>query len=239
MPGVAHHVMQRGNRGLPVFFDDADRALYLTLLRDAAAASGTQCLAWSLTDNAVQLLLIPDRFDGLRRTLGEAHRRYTRHVNQREDWTGHLFQGRFASYPMDDPHILAALRHVERHPVAAGLAATAAAWRWSSARSHRDGQCGADDPLTDLAALGRHVRNWRGQLRGEPAADAAEAETIAAHLRTGRPLADPDLITVWEMALGRKLAPGKPGRRPKAAPEDAANSPRRPGFRLGGSRPLR
>ena len=165
LPDVPHHVTQRGNRRLPVFFHDDDRELYLGLLAEAARASDTRCLAWCLMDNHVHLVLVPRTADGLRATLGEAHRRYTRHVNFREGWRGHLFQGRFASYPMDDGHLMAAVRYVEQNPVAAGLVATAADWRWSSARSHVAGKRVADDPLTDVAALGRHVRNWRALLR--------------------------------------------------------------------------
>ena len=122
IPGAAHHVTQRGNRRLPVFFGDEDRRAYLRLLTAAMAGSGTRCLAWCLMDNHVHLILVPETEDALRATLGETHRRYTRRVNFREGWRGHLFQGRFASYPMDDAHLIAAVRYVENNPVAAGRA---------------------------------------------------------------------------------------------------------------------
>lgn len=54
IPGVAHHVTQRGNRRQPVFFSDNDRKLYLELLRAGCAAAGVRCLAWCLMDNHVQ-----------------------------------------------------------------------------------------------------------------------------------------------------------------------------------------
>lgn len=219
IPGVAHHVTQRGNRRLPVFFSDDDRELYLALLAEAARASGTACLAWCLMDNHVHLILVPEREDGLRATLGEAHRRYTRHVNFREGWRGHLFQGRFASYPMDDAHLMAAVRYVELNPVAARMVARAEDWPWSSARSHLAGKRAADDPLTDVAALGRHVRNWRALLRhgleaaGLDEGGEAVAESIEARLRTGRPLAEPEWIVAQEAASGRALAPRRRGRK--------------------------
>ena len=72
-------------------------------------------------DNHAHLILVPETADGLRAVLGEAHRRYTRAVNFREGWRGSLFQGRFASYPMDDAHLMAAVRYVENNPVAAGM----------------------------------------------------------------------------------------------------------------------
>ncbi len=129
LPGVAHHVTQRGNRRLPVFFNDDDRRLYCQLLVEGCASAAVSCLAWCLMDNHVHLILVPSQEDGLRASLAEAHRRYTRHVNFREGWRGHLFQSRFASYPMDDAHLLAAIRYVENNPVAAGMVERAENWK--------------------------------------------------------------------------------------------------------------
>ncbi len=219
IPHVPHHITQRGNRRLPVFFSDADRQSYLALLAVAARKAGTTCLAWCLMDNHVHLILVPENADGLRAMLGEAHRRYTREINFREGWRGHLFQARFASYPMDDAHLMAAVRYVERNPVAAGLVAQAEDWRWSSARSHVAGKRVTDDPLTDVGALGRHVRQWRAMLKyGLEAGDLgpegeAVADAIDARLRTGRPLADADWIAAREVELDRPLARRKPGRK--------------------------
>lgn len=221
IPGVAHHVTQRGNRRQPVFFSDEDRALYLKLLREGCAKAEVCCLAWCLMDNHVHLILVPARPDGLRAAIAEAHRRYTRHVNFRQGWRGYLFQGRFASYPMDDAHLMAAVRYVELNPVAAGMVAEPSDWRWSSARSHLRGRRARGDPLTDVAALGAHVPDWRAMLRhGLEAGGASEegqrvVEAIEARLRTGRPLAAPDWIARQETALARPLAPAKRGRKPR------------------------
>jgi putative transposase len=217
IPDVAHHVTQRGNRRLPVFFNDEDRALYLSFVAEGCAGAGVRCLAWCLMDNHVHLILVPPDADGLRAALGEAHRRYTRHVNFREGWRGYLFQGRFASYPMDDAHLIAAVRYVENNPVAARLVKEAGDWRWSSARSHLNGRRAKGDPLTDLAALGAHVPRWRNYLKpgAETAGDEASAEAIEARLRTGRPLADADWIAEMEARIERKLAPQKRGPKPK------------------------
>lgn len=219
IPGVAHHVTQRGNRRLPIFFCDDDRAAYLALVRDGCAAHGVRCLAWCLMDNHVHLILVPEGADGLRGALAEAHRRYTRRINFREGWRGYLFQGRFASYPMDNAHLMAAVRYVENNPVAARMVADAGDYRWSSARSHLAGRRVVDDPLSDVGHLGRHVRNWRAMLRiGLEAMDSPETvEAIEARLRTGRPLASPAWIAEMEARIARKLGRTKPGRKPKAA----------------------
>ena len=222
IPDAPHHVTQRGNRRMPVFFGDDDRSEYLRLVAGAAAGSGTSCLAWCLMDNHVHFILVPAHEDGLRATLGEAHRRYTRMVNFREGWRGHLFQGRFASYPMDDAHLMAAVRYVENNPVAAKMVKRAEDWRWSSAKSHAQGRRAQLDPLTDLAALEGAVKNWRGMLRhgleagGVDAEGERVAETIEARLRTGRPLAAADWIERQEARVGRPLRPAKRGPKPKA-----------------------
>lgn len=226
LPGVAHHVTQRGNRRLPVFFGDDDRRLYLELLREGCARARVRCLAWCLMDNHVHLVLVPEDGDGLRAALGEAHRRYTRHVNFREGWRGHLFQARFASYPMDDAHLLAAVRYVENNPVAARITTRAEDWPWSSARSHLRGRRAKDDPLTDIAALAAHVPNWRAMLRhgidagGVSEAGEALAEAIEARVRTGRLLGAAEWIAAQEAASGRRLTPGRPGRKSGKGQED-------------------
>ena len=230
LPGVPHHVTQRGNRRLPIFFSDDDRRAYLDLLAEAAAASGTRCLAWCLMDNHVHLILIPETADGLRAMLGEAHRRYTRMINFREGWRGYLFQGRFASYPMDDAHLMAAVRYVEMNPVAACMVARAEDWAWSSARSHIAGRRVKGDPLTDVAALGKLVRNWRALLRqGLAAGDfGPEDETVTAaiesHLSTGRPLAADDWIAAQEKATGRIMSRRRPGPKPRGHRELAISA---------------
>ena len=167
-------------------------------------------------DNHVHLILVPSKQDGLRGAVAEAHRRYSRAINFREGWRGYLFQGRFASFPMDDPHLMRAIRYVENNPVAAGMVKRAVDWRWSSAASHIAGQPTADDPLTDVAALGRYVSNWRALLKVglEAADDLASVEAIEARIRTGRPLASPEWIAEAEAAMDRKLGPARRGPKP-------------------------
>jgi putative transposase len=114
--GVPHHVTQRGNRRQPTFFGEGDYALYRDLLATWCRAHGVVVWAWCLMPNHVHLVLVPAASDGLRKALGEAHRRYTRTVNRRQGWTGHLWQGRFASCALDPPHLLAAVRYVELNP---------------------------------------------------------------------------------------------------------------------------
>jgi putative transposase len=134
-------------------------------------------------DNHVHLILIPPSADALRAVMASTHTRYAQWFNRSQGTTGHLFEGRFHSYAMDQAHLIAAARYVENNPVKAGLVARAEDWRWSSARAHVGN---VDDGLTDRAALGQHLRNWRAYL--ELGAEASEMdETIEAALLSGRP----------------------------------------------------
>lgn len=203
VPGVPHHVIQRGNRQQAIFADDSDRRAYLDLLREALRRHDTQCLAWCLMDNHVHLILTPATADGLRAPLASVHTAYSYRVNKRQGVSGHLFQGRFASYPMDAAHLMVAVRYVENNPVKAGLAGQAEDWRWSSARAHLG--LGSDG-LTNIAAIGAHVANWRAYLRdGVEAAD--RDDVIEAALRNGRPLGD----EAWRHSLG-VATPARRGR---------------------------
>jgi putative transposase len=136
IPHVPHHVTQRGNRRQPVFFDEEDYAAYKELLAEACTKHDVRCLAWCLMPNHVHLILVPGAADALRAALAEAHRLYSRRINFAKGWTGYLWQGRFASYPMDDAHLITAVRYVELNPVKARMVKRAEDWRWSSAPAH-------------------------------------------------------------------------------------------------------
>jgi putative transposase len=215
MQGVPHHVTQRGNRRQTVFFSDDDYVAYRELLAEGCAAAGVEIWAYCLMPNHVHLILVPPDPGGLRAALGEAHRRYSRRVNFREGWRGYLWQGRFASAPMDEDHLMAAARYVELNPVRARLAARPGDWPWSSAPAHLAGR---DDGVARVAPLLDRDGDWAAFLDGglEPAAHTA----IRAAERTGRPLGDAAFVAGLERSLGRVLARQKPGRKPRAAPED-------------------
>lgn len=104
----------------------------------------------------------------------------------------------------DPPHALAAARYIELNPVRARLAAAPADWSWSGARAHLDG-------LVTAAALGEEVGGWRAfRARGLPERDA---EDLRRHGRPACPLGDAGFLAGLERRLGRRLRPGKSGRR--------------------------
>lgn len=153
IPGLAHHVTQRGNRREPVFFEEGDHGRYLGMVAEAARACGTAIWAYCLMPNHVHMVVVPRDGDGLRALFADAHRRYTRFINWRHGWTGHLWQGRFGSVAMDEDHLATALRYVALNPVRAGLAARPEGWRFSSVHAHLAGK--SDGIVTVEPVLGR------------------------------------------------------------------------------------
>jgi putative transposase len=149
---------------------------------------------------------VPKTEDGLRRAIGEAHRRYSRRVNFREEWRGHLWQGRFASFVMDEPYLLAVARYIELNPVRAKLVVAPGDYRWSSARAHLRGK---NDCLVQVSPLLKIAGNWRRLLTS--AATEEEIELFRQHERTGRILGDEDFQKRLEKNLGRVLRRQKPG----------------------------
>jgi putative transposase len=219
VPELPHHVTQRGNRRQATFFDDADYAAYLALLGEWCRGCGVFVWAYCLMPNHVHLILVPATVEALARAVGEAHRRYTGGVNRRLGWTGHLWQGRFASYPLEGDYLVNAVRYVERNPVRAGLVEQAWDYPWSSAAARVLGRA---DPLLDRASLDGMVDDWRDFLAiDSPDADLAQ---FRLHTATGRPLGSEEFLRDLEAASGRVLLPQKRGPKPREAVEKATQT---------------
>ena len=101
-PGLPHHITQRGNRRQPTFFSDEDDQYYLQLMAEWCAFCSVEIWANCLMPNHVHLIAVPQSADGLTRAIGDVLHRYTRMVNFREGWRGHLWQGRFSSFVLDE-----------------------------------------------------------------------------------------------------------------------------------------
>ena len=210
VPGLPHHITQRGNRRQPTFFCEQDYQCYLKLMGQSCGAHQVEIWAYCLMTNHVHLIAVPQSADGLRRAIGEAHRRYTRMVNFREGWRGHLWQGRFASFVLDEPYLLTAARYVELNPVRAGLVNAPSRYRWSSAAAHVRGH---DDALVRVAPLLKLAPPWRGFLARVIREE--DIKLLRAHENTGRPLGDEEFLATLEQNLGRILRRQKPGPKPR------------------------
>ncbi|OQZ01988.1 MAG: transposase [Candidatus Brocadia sp. UTAMX2] len=209
VPEVPHHVTQRGNRRLQTFFCDEDYEAYIDLMSQWCTHWNVEVWAYCLMPNHIHLIAVPPSEKALSRAIGEAHRCHTRRVNFREGWRGHLWQGRFASFPMDKTHLYVAARYVELNPVRANLVKKPQEYRWSSASACIAGQ---DDRLVQVAPLLEMFGEWSDFLsRG---LSDEEVEKFRCHERTGRPLGTNRFIARLENVLGRMLNKQKPS--PKA-----------------------
>ena len=197
---------------MQTFFSDDDYREYLALMADSCRRYEVDIWAYCLMPNHVHFIAVPSQPDSFRHAMGESHRRYTRHVNFREKWRGHLWQERFASYPMGENHLLAAARYIEMNPVRAGLVREPWSYQWSSASAHARG---ADDDLVRVDPLLEMVNDWRGFI-GEDI-NGEEMERFRQHERTGRPMGDTDFIKGIEKSSCRFLRPQKPGPKKKDA----------------------
>ncbi|KRB85442.1 transposase [Sphingomonas sp. Root710] len=210
LPGIPHHVTQRGNRREQTFFEDADYTLYRRLVADAAAKAGTEIWGYCLMPNHVHMIVVPADADGLRRTFAEAHRRYTAHINARNHWTGHLWQGRFGAVAMDETHLAHAMRYVSLNPVRARLVRSAQDWPWSSVRAHLSGR---DDGMVRVAPALTRYGDFADFIAMPE--DEEARRLLRRSESTGRPLGDAHWISGLEDQTGRSLAPRKRGPKPK------------------------
>jgi len=214
IPGIPHHIIQRGNRRQDVFFSDNDRKLYLGLLKDHCRKAGIKIWAYCLMRNHIHLVAVPEREDSFARGIGEAHRKYTRAINFREGWRGYLWQGRFSSYPLDEMYLYAAIRYVERNPVRAGITKKAEDYKWSSAKAHIKRE---KDGLLSDNFFTKDIKDWKSYISLED----ERIDKLRSHIRTGRPLGDDEFIEKLEKITGRILRKLKPG--PKKVKEEEDN----------------
>lgn len=203
-----HHITQRGVRSMPIFSSDHDRLQYLQFINDEAEKNDLEILAWCLMTNHVHFVAIPHTEESLARGFGEAHKRYTRMKNFKDNVRGYLFQGRFGSCVLDEGHLLAAVSYVENNPVAAGMVQHAWQYKWSSAAYH------VGDVEKDILVKSRNlyglIKDWRAYLV-ERLEGKHDIDHVRKATRTGRPAGNQDFVQKIENLTGRLLQRQKPG----------------------------
>ena len=219
LPDVPHHLTQRGVDGQDVFYSEAGRRIYLDLVAWAAEHFGVTILAYCLMSNHVHWVVVPASGESLGRAFGWAHGRYSQHMNTALQRNGHFWQNRFFSCALDEPHLWAAMRYVERNPLRAGLVERAEDWPWSSAVARLGGRPAPS--WLDLRAW--HDRFHAGQWRDFLAPETMSAAELGlrASTYTGRPAGSAEFIESAERRLARRLVPSKGGRPKTKQPGDS------------------
>jgi putative transposase len=199
-PGFAHHVTQRGTDHQKVFFSIRDRQVYLDLLAQQTRLGHIRVLAYCLMSNHLHLVVVPDDGAALAESLQRVHGRYAQYLNARRLRSGHLWQNRFFSCPLDEAHLWAAIRYVERNPVRAHITTQAWEYHWSSAEAHITGRDGAGVLDMGFWQNAGRAGSWREVLAVEE--DEPQRRTLRRATYSGKPLGDEEFTTTW----GRKAA---------------------------------
>lgn len=162
--GGLYHVMARGNRREPIFFEEEDRAKLMSGLARARAELDTEVHAFALMTNHLHLVL-RRRHETIGRFMHLLLFRYARHVNRRHGLVGHVFQGRYKALLCDDEsYLLRLVRYVHWNPMRAGLCRTLH-YRWSSYGTYLDGSLSWVDTAPVLRLLGKDPARARETLR--------------------------------------------------------------------------
>ncbi|MCK7595316.1 transposase [Pseudomarimonas salicorniae] len=225
LPGVAQHIIQRGNDRQPCFFEDADRRRYLDDLREAALKLGCAVHACVLMTNHVHLLVTPSGVGQISSLMQSLGRRNVRYVTLRHHRTGTLWEGRFKACLVDsESYLLRCHRYIEMNPVRAGMVESPAEYPWSS---HPSNALGFADPLLrphpcylQLAA-GDHERRSRYRELFEQRPSDEELDSIRLHLQRQHALGPERFRAAIEAQLKRRAGPARIGRSRKRAPEIA------------------
>ncbi len=141
VPGLPHHVTQRGNNKCPIFNFSDDCLEYLNALKMAASATESVIHAYALMGNHVHLLVTPTEDDGLSRMMQSLGIRYVHYMNKRYKRTGTLWEGRFRSSVVEtDRYCLECYRYIDLNPVRAGIVNSPIDYIWSSCRANALGE---------------------------------------------------------------------------------------------------
>ena len=213
--GYVYHALNRGVGRLALFQKDGDYLAFERVLDKALALHPIRLLSYCLMPNHWHFVLWPERDGELTAFLRWLTHTHTQrwHAHYHTAGTGHLYQGRFKSFPVqEDDHLLTVLRYVERNPLRAGLVRRAEAWRWSS--------LGLRQSEGDMAARWLHagpVRLPRNRTRWVNAPQTeAELAAVREALVRGQPYGE----AVWQTQTAARLGLGytlRPRGRPNKA----------------------
>jgi putative transposase len=187
--GLVYHVLNRTVAGLPLFRKDADYEAFERIMVEAHSRHPLRILAWCLMRTHWHFVVWP-REEGevtaYFRWLAHTHAMRW-HVAHNTVGRGHLYQGRFKSFPIqEDEHYFTVCRYVERNALKAGVVARAEEWRWGSLWARRQGSKALKAILSDWPM--ERPRNWVA-LVNEPMTEK-ELEAVQICMTRNRPYGD-------------------------------------------------
>ena len=163
--------------------------------------------------NHVHLILVPVHADHLHSAMRAVHGQFAQRINRMHKQTGHLWQGRYFSSPLDSNYFINSVRYVELNPVRAGMVPKAEDYEWSSAAAH----CGLrTDPIVAAqpqSSLLRGITNWSSWLNKGVPEDVLE--TVRKNASQNLPCGSDEFVTDLEKTAGRSLRFRSIGREPE------------------------
>ncbi len=221
--GGLYHALNRGNARQAIFRKDADYEAFEKILSEGLALYDVSLFSFQLMPNHWHLVLRPNRdgamSDFLRWVTATHTMRY--HAHYHTSGQGHVYQGRFKSFPIqDDEHFLTVCRYVERNALRAGLTNRAEAWRWGSLYRWLQ----RPEPEPKLLTAWPISRSPKWVERVNQALTDAELQAIRTSAQRGSPFGDDRWVesTAKRLNLESSLRPrGRP--RVRFDPENENN----------------
>ncbi len=202
VPGLPHHVIQRGLQGRQTFLNENDYSVYLKIMAECCLRYDVEIWTYCLMPDHIHLIAIPKEKKSLSNCLRVAHGRYTRYINRRTGSNGQFWQGRYASHLLDEQYLIACARYIEINPVKREYVDQPEDWPWSSAQAHITG---SNDSLVLVKPLLERVeRKWQDFLSETRSAE--EADLFYLHEKSGRPLGDNAFWVMLEKRHGHTIS---------------------------------
>jgi len=197
--GTLFHVINRGVGRQQLFFDDDDYLALEQVVADTLDKKPMRICSYCLMPNHWHFVMWPEK-DGdlgafMQQLTGTHSARWKQHKKQ--VGYGHLYQGRFKSFPIESSHLLTVIRYVERNALRANLVRRAEEWKWSSLWIRKYGS--AEDRAILAKGPVPHPRNWIGKVNQPQTKE--ELEAIRRSVNRGTPFGSED----WKKSTAKNL----------------------------------
>lgn len=140
--GYVYHILNRANARMQIFDNDQDYQLFETVLEEGVEKFGMRVLAYCIMPNHWHLVLYSHQDNDLSEFMKWLSNTHTKrwHAIKKTTGQGHLYQGRFKSFIVQDSsYFITLVRYVERNARKANLVKKAENWRWSSVWRRENG----------------------------------------------------------------------------------------------------
>lgn len=216
IPGIAWHIIQRGNNRSVCFYADEDYRRYLDTLYEMAIKFKCAIHAYVLMTNHVHLLLTPEREDSAALLMKHLGQRYVQYINRVYRRSGTLWEGRFRScLAQDDSYVLSCYRYIELNPVRANMVSHPGDYVWSSYQANAEGKTNKlITPHMQFLRLGSGYSERQQYYRSLFTAhiDPEYVTKIRNATNGNYVLGNDRFVEQIEQALRRRVSPGKRGR---------------------------